>query len=317
MRETALLALFKSDRFAYHQWLYTQVETLAFRVFGRQQTPLAKDCATTLTHHLVAEADLLKGFEEDSVEEDLASYVYREVRPQVEGRFLARCREDENFMVLRTQEIAKKEVYRLFRHRRPYPGSSDEDLIYEGIQYVMQRLSWGRRVVESFTGRDGMNFSSYLRTCVRHAAIDRVRTQVGRTTLWDEMSSLDDLSGDDDGSWEQWLIPSDREVTQTTALDALLETEDEGRLASVWGSLAQMAKEDGNPERARVVSAWLERGLDEEDLPSIQDLAQALDLPRGAVSSHLFRFRKMVGRKLPEGYAAVVAAAHPLPLPDE
>ena len=113
---------------------------------------------------------------------------------------------------------------RLFRHRRPVPGSSDEDLIHEAIQYVLMRLSWGRKILDSFSGKRGMNFSSYLRACVRHAAIDRVRTQVGRNTLWDEVSSLDDMSGSEEGSWEQWLSPSATiEINRDDALDASVD----------------------------------------------------------------------------------------------
>jgi len=172
---------------------------------------------------------------------------------------------------------------------------------------VLLRLSWGRKVIDSFSGKRGMNFSSYLRACVRHAAIDRVRTQVGRMTIWDQMSSLDDMSGSEEGSWEQWLVPAEREeASPDSALDALLEHEEDGRIASVWATLAHMARSEGNAERARVVESWLEQGLEDGDLPSIQDLAKELGLPRGTVSSHLFRFRKSVARKMPGGFAATL-----------
>lgn len=320
MREAALLALFERDRFAYHQWIYVQVETLALRIWGRSREKHARERAAERASQLVAGERLLERYQERAgdghPEETFAQFVQEEARPALELSFMDACRQDENLLVLRTQEIARQEVQRLYRNRRALPGSSDEDLLHEAIQYVLLRLSWGRRVLESFSGKRGMNFSSYLRACVRHAAIDRVRTQVGRTTLWDEVSSLDDLSGDEEGSWEQWLMPTHREVPPQDALGALLEQEEAGRVSSVWSTLAQLAREDGNLERARVVEAWLERGMEEGDLPSIQDLARELGLPRGTVSSHLFRFRKQVAQRMPRGFESDLETGRGPPEPD-
>lgn len=317
MRDAALLALFAEDRFAYHQWLYTMVETLGFRVMGRSRHEMVRKVAAEKTHFLVEEAQLLERYQEEARQQSFSDFAQIEARPLVEIAFIEICSVDENVLVLRTQEVAKQEVMRLYRHRTPRPGSSDEDLLHEAIQYVLLRLSWGRKVLDSFSGKRGMNFSSYLRACVRHAAIDRVRTQVGRTTLWDEVASLDDMSGEEEGSWEQWLNPAAREISNDSALDALIEQEDQGRVSSVWATLAQMARDDGNSERARVVEAWLERGLEVGDLPSIQDLARDLQLPRGTVSSHLFRFRKQVARRLPGGLSAVLAMERGPPTPGD
>ena len=105
MRDAALLALFERDRFAYHQWLYTQVETLAIRVFGRARVPRARTAAASLTNTLVAEDRLLERYLEELPDEPFADYVQSESRPRVEMAFMDACREDENLLVLRTQVL--------------------------------------------------------------------------------------------------------------------------------------------------------------------------------------------------------------------
>lgn len=315
MRDAPLIALFERDRFAYHQWLYARVEEQAVRAFGKKRLEKARVVAAQEAKRLVQEERILERFLTEAPGVDFSDFVMGLVRPRVEQAFLLCCQQDENLLVMRTQEMARQEVLRLYKNRRAVPGSADEDLLHETTQYVLMRLAWGRKVLEAFTGERGMNFTSYLRTCVRHAAIDRVRTQVGRSTLWDEHKSLEQLSDDTDSNWENWLVPSREEAPAVTALEALLHVEEEGRIASVWATLAQLAREDDNVERMKVVEAWLARGLEMGDLPSIQDLAEELGMPRGTVSSHLFRFRKRVARFLPGGLGGGTGPPGP-PSPD-